>query len=447
MAQQSEAACLLENGAMYGKRLLLQPRSGDPIFAGFRPGVFSLYFGDAPIYHFDLEGRWQRAFVAGTHYLKGLDATVQAIDRIRQGENLVLKRRTLGYAESSDLDAQVRAAALDVLGALNAERLDAVPPPPPTPSLAVDELRDALERITSWDAAAWFAHRERYLAAYGPIPVLPPDAQGAVVLQATLGQAGGVAFGLGAAAEHAVRTPGEFAAHVGDVRRLLGRRILQCRRLFLAGSDALRQGPASVSAYLETIASVFPINPELRPARPKARIGSEIDAEPYLEGIAAFLDDFAPPRPDRPAWQRFRAQHLRRVSLGIESGDPDVRALYCKTWTNEDVRALAAELKDSGLGVGVLVLVDAGGDENARRHLDATAELINALPLGPGDLVSLLDGNEVRDPMLGPDDLDFTPLTGPRWAEQQAELRRLLDPVRTARGAKVAPYTLEKQSS
>ena len=80
--------------------MLLPPDAGDPIFAGFRPGVFSLYFGDAPIYHFDLEGRWQRAFVAGTHYLKGLDATVQAIDRVREGANLVLKRRTLGYAEA-----------------------------------------------------------------------------------------------------------------------------------------------------------------------------------------------------------------------------------------------------------------------------------------------------------------------------------------------------------
>src|SRR6516162_2921174 len=129
MAQQTEAACLLETGAMYGKRLLLCPPSGVPIFAGFRPGVFSLYFGDAPIYHFDREGRWQRAFVGGTHYLKGLDATVQAIDRVREGENLVLKRRTLGYAESSDLDAQVRTAALDLLDKLNTGRLESLAPP------------------------------------------------------------------------------------------------------------------------------------------------------------------------------------------------------------------------------------------------------------------------------------------------------------------------------
>ena len=84
--------------------------------------------------------------------------------------------------------------------------------------------------------------------------------------------------------------------------------------------------------------------------------------------------------------------------------------------------------------MGVLVLVDAGGIEHAGRHLAATAELVNALALGPGDLVSLLDANEVRDPSLGPAALGFTPLTGPRWAEQQAELKRLLLPVRTRTG-------------
>src|SRR5262249_14040615 len=87
LAQQSETACLLDTGALYDTRVLLRPANGDPIFAGFKAGAFSLYFGDEPIYHFDLEGRWQRAFVKGIHYLKGLDGAVQSIDRVREGAN------------------------------------------------------------------------------------------------------------------------------------------------------------------------------------------------------------------------------------------------------------------------------------------------------------------------------------------------------------------------
>jgi GAF domain-containing protein len=53
-------------------------------------------------------------------------------------------------------------------------------------------------------------------------------------------------------------------------------------------------------------------------------------------------------------------------------------------------------------------------------------------------LIYLLDANE-----LGP--VDSTSLTGQGWLDQQATLRERLAPVRLQRGAKVAPYSLEKQ--
>src|SRR4051812_6325806 len=110
MAQTTEAACLLQTGAMYPRRVGLRPTSGEGeiVFAGFKPGAFSLYFGDEPIAHVDLEGRWQRAFLRGTHYLKGLDTATVALDRVREGANLVLRRRSLDFAETTDLDASIR---------------------------------------------------------------------------------------------------------------------------------------------------------------------------------------------------------------------------------------------------------------------------------------------------------------------------------------------------
>jgi hypothetical protein len=431
MIHQTEAACLLRSGALYGSRILLQRPGGDgePIFAGFKQAAFSLYFGDAPIYHFDGEGRWQRAYVDGIHYLKGLDATVQAIDRVREGGNLVLKRRTLGYAEASDFDARVRAAAINLLGALHDGLLERVEPPPSAQPLAPDELLSFLERIAAWDASAWFAHRETYVATYGPLSFLPPDIPNAVVLQATLGHAGGIAFGLGRVAAHEVRSARAFEEHAEAVKALLGRRVEQARGLFLAGGDVLRQPADQVETYLEIAARVFRVS-----SAPDARLG----------GIDAFLDDLSAGLPDRTAWSRFRERHLRRVSLGVESGDEVVRSLYGKTWRNESLHALVADLKEAGLGVNLLVLVDAGGVEAADRHVEATSALVNSLPLGTGDLVALLDGNEVRDPdrsLPG-----FTPLKGARWADQQSRLRQGLATVRSERGAKVAPYSLEKQS-
>ncbi len=96
----------------------------------------------------------------------------------------------------------------------------------------------------------------------------------------------------------------------------------------------------------------------------------------------------------------------------------------------------------------VMLLVGAGGLEHAERHLDASAALVESLPLGPGDLVSLLDANEVADPgRVGPGSAaGFSPLTGQGWSEQQAALRQRLAALRARTGAKIAPYSLEKQA-
>src|SRR5262249_35971462 len=150
----SEAACLIEQGATYRWRVGLQPTQepGDPIFTGFKPAAFAVYFGDAPFYHFDLEGRWQRAFVEGTHFLKSLEVTVQSIDRVREGPTLVLKRATLDEDATSQIDFEVRKMALKLIGDLDAAKLDRIEPRSPKAiALPPEVLRDFLLRIARWD--------------------------------------------------------------------------------------------------------------------------------------------------------------------------------------------------------------------------------------------------------------------------------------------------------
>jgi hypothetical protein len=419
MAHVTEAACLLESGAKYPERIGLRPSNGDPIFAGFKQGAFSLYFGDDPIYHFDLEGRWQRAFVAGTHYLKGLDTTTQAIDRVREGDNLVLKRRTLSIAEASKFDARVRATALELIAALDAGRLDRVSPPPKAEPLDFDKLRRFLEQVARWDASAWSSHRTEYDATYGPLPFVPPHGINAILLQATLGDESGRSFGGGQGGEYHVRSPEEFEEHVRRVFRLLGRRVEQCRDVFLAGSDVLRQPPDAVSAYLERV--------------------------PAAGAIQAFLEDFRAPRPDRATWQRWSELNLRRITLGVESGDPGIRGLYGKVWQDEDLQTLVADLRASELIIGLIVLVGAGGAEHAGRHVEATADLIQSLDLGPGGFAALVDAHELCDLEQGPA-LGVTPLSLQARLDQLATLRERLGSRRTGRKVKVVPYSLEKQA-
>lgn len=430
---RTEAACLLETGALYKDRVGLQPAAGpgDLIFAGFKQGAFSLYFGDAPIYHFDLEGRWQRAYQDGLHYLKGLDAEVHEIDRVREGPNMVLRRRKLSFGEAADLDAHIRSVALDLTAELTDGRFRRQEPPDgKAQPLGNEDLRDFLERIARWDAAAWFAHRERYTGTYGPLPFLPPECQNAVVLQATLGHAEGRTFGLSAPAEAYVRSPEEFAQHVREVAALWGRRLLQSRQIFLAGDDVLRQPATDVESYLESIESVLPIG------------GERQEAAIRFEGVHAFLDDFAGHLHEVEDWRRLAKRGLSRVSLGVESGDPGLRGLYGKHWEDDELRTTVSNLKAAGLGASVLTLVGAGGAERADAHIERTARLIESLDLRRGDFVFLLDEEEVREPGAIP-----AGLTRLERADREGQQRRLREAlsVLKERGIKVLPYTLEKQ--
>ncbi len=139
-----------------------------------------------------------------------------------------------------------------------------------------------------------------------------------------------------------------------EVVKLFGQRRLQYRNIFLAGSDVLRLPSETVTAYLETIT---------RGAlcAQAGESGEASESSPRLEAVHAFLDNLAlPGLPWRNGGSIVRIR-LRRVILGVESGDPTIRGLYRKTWANDDLVALVSDLKQADLAVGVMVLVDAGG--------------------------------------------------------------------------------------
>lgn len=436
MAQTSEAACLLQSGALYTKRIGLKGSADRLIFAGIKRGAFSLYYDDAPIYHFDLEGRWQRAFLDGIHYRKGLDNAVVSIDRVRDGANLVLKRTSLRYSEVADLDDAIRELALDLIDRIGSVNGELVLPPAGIRPLDRDELRTMLDRIIQWDAAAWFAHRERYLSAYAPLGFLPPDAHQAIVLQATVGDSRGPRFGGDSPVEHAVRTPREFEHHARIVSNLLGRRVLQNNAVFLGEGDVLTRPQEDVFGYFDVIREVFPI----REAGGSVHIRERPEDVASLGGVDVFLDNVSPGLPDLAALEALRAKGLRRINIGLESGDTDLRRDAGSSCTDELLRTVVTEAKAAGVALGIILLVGAGGRPGAERHVEATVRLANGLPLGPGDLVYLIDAKEVSSRVLGGGEA----LTPSETADQTRELRTRLEGVRS-KGAKVAPYSMEKQ--
>ena len=355
----TEAAGLLRSGLIFPRRVGLKPVDdpGDEaaILLGFKRGGFSAYFGDAPLLHFDLDGRWQRAFIAGTHYLKGLDTRTQAVDRVREGESMILERRTLTTEETTDLDDAIAGRMRTLRDDLLAAHFRLLPPPAPSRSINQEELAAILGRIAGWDATAWDEHRLSHHRVYGAgLPTfLPPDCPNPVILRA----------------EAQVSAP-DLAARAQMVRSLLGERLNQCRDVFLTGPGWLDRPEDEVIALLHAVNEVFPIKPNQE--RPRA-LAAGTDA-PRLETIHGWLDAPLAHPPTLDAWTRFRAAQLGRITLRIDSAtSPEPATLS----------AIIAPAKAAGIGVGLACFVGPAGGESL-------VGLVGSLPLGAGDLVSLI---------------------------------------------------------
>lgn len=433
MEHRTEAACLLDTGALYRERVGLT-RSDDPrdlVFAGFKHGAFSLYFGDEPIYHFDREGRWQRAFLDGRHFLKGLDGEVHAIDRPREGANMVLRRRKLTAKDVRELDDRIRQVAVELRNEIESGRCPRHEPPDGSARpLGNDELLEFLARIGRWDSGTWNLQASRYRTLYD-LPFVPPECQGAVVVQATVEPGSDRSFGVARPEEQTwTRNPEGFERHVREVAEIWGQRLLQARLVYLADRGVLRRPAVQVNQFLETIGRVFPIGAGSKPDQPR------------LDGVHLFLDDFQGVSIDPDEWRGFITRGAIRLTLGVESGAPEVRSLYQKAWSVEELRSTVAAAKAAGLGISVLALVGAGGARYAEAHAGSTARLLASLDLARGDFVFLLDENELGE--RREDESALEPLRGAAWSDQQGRLRKALEPLR-ARGIKVLPYTIEKQ--
>ena len=436
MSHLSEAACLLKAGTLYRSRVLLEPSAGEPIFAGFKNGVFSIYFGDEPIFHFDLEGRWQRVYVEGTHYLKSLDTTIQAIERVREGENMVLKRRTLEQGEARGLDALIRDAASDLAIAIKGETLRRIEPPPGVVAPSNEDLVATLGSILNWDANAWSSQREQYFATYGPRGFIPPDALGRLPLQCTVGTRDGAAFGAAFSAPSIVRNAEEFKAHALACSRLLGKRTEQFKGLFLGGSDLVLEASDRLDDYLRISSEIF-----------SGLLGSargSLNRHEAGRGVQVFLDRFGQELPAVERWQEWKRLGLTEVTLGIESGDPEIRRHVGKSLDNEELIRLATMIDEAGLRVGLVVLLGEGGNSRRESHIEQTVSLVSKLPMRAGAIVSLVE--QCASETSRSESTNFDSDQSVIRTEGEA-IKVGLQGWRSERGTKVVFHNLEKQEA
>ncbi|WP_322512327.1 radical SAM protein [Chloroflexus sp.] len=365
------------------------------------------------IISFDGEGRPIVAFRHGTNYVRGLSGEVLLKRALAPGQK---ERRKLPTDERRALLAELLADARRMI-----ERIETEAPP---------AARDWFERIRRWDVERLEAERERFHAIYKPVSILPPDQYRALVLQATEGCSWNRCHFCTFYRDRAFRihSPPSFREHIHRVKEFVGAGLGLRMAIFLGDANALIIPQPRLRELLRVVHDEFAIGP---------------DAD--FKGIYAFLDIFGAERKTLAEYRELAAFGVRRIYLGLESGDETVFRLLNKPGSPAEAIEAVRTIKAAGIAVGVILLVGAGGERLAAEHVQHSLAALAAMPLGPEDIVYL-------SPLIVPPDSPYLaqlqahaspPLTEIAISAQLEELKRGTRAV-IGTGAKVVIYHIEE---
>lgn len=386
--------------------------------------VITRFDGAEEIYAFDHAGRFFTAWRGARLYRRALDGRVMEKHTDRRSRHPVRHRRFLDAGERSALLNDAAAAARVTLRALRggtAELLWALPGPPD---------RSRAERLVAaaagFDADAAEADRHRFSTVYTPVSILPPDQYLALVVQLTEGCHWNRCTFCSFYRDRPFRVKpvSDLAAHLEAIVAFFGEGHTLRRGVFLGDANALLLPAADLQPRLDLIARRFP---------------------EHAQDMSAFIDVFTGHHKGAAEFEALRAGGLRRVYVGVETGDDGLLALLNKPQTAAEAAELVRSLKAAGLAVGAIVMAGIGGQAYWRRHVAATLDLLGRMALGTGDLVYVA---AFTAPANGPyaertRAEGIAPLDHDAVGDQVEELLRGAAAV-VGPGTRIAPYDIEE---
>jgi radical SAM superfamily enzyme YgiQ (UPF0313 family) len=254
-------------------------------------------------------------------------------------------------------------------------------------ALGLEQARAAFSRIDRYNFDRLEIERDTFHRIYKPVTILPPDQYLALYLQATEGCSfNSCAFcGFYKDRLFRVKSLNEFRDHIRRVRAFFGGSISMRQSIFIGDANALLIPQTALLSLLDTVNAEFPIVPRGLAAQERAEWKSQHPT--HFNGIYSFIDAFTTRRKTVEDFRNLSERGLRRVYVGLETGDAELLHFLGKPNTPLEVVELANQVKAGGVGLGVIVLVGAGGDKFAEAHVRNTARILNAMPLDEGDII------------------------------------------------------------
>lgn len=357
-----------------GQRLLINARREST----------SIMVDESLTLNYDREGRLIGAWIEGRNYRRSLDNRILEKQAGARPGLAYRVRRELDENEARQFLAEAYARVVEYRKILNdpATRLLTHSSPDD-----VARVREALDRILECDLARLERDRETFHVIYKPISILPPDQYLALVLQATEGCSyNQCAFcGFYRGRKFYIKSLGEFKNHIRDVRAFFGGSIGLRKTIFLADANALIIPQTQLVPFFDAINAEFALHPY--DLKDDALRTWEEQHPIHFEGIYSFIDAFTTKRKTAHDYAELAARGLRRVYVGLETGDAELLRFLGKPNSPEEVVQLVDHVKAGGVAVGIIILAGAGGEKYAGQHVRHTVELINRLPLDENDLI------------------------------------------------------------
>ncbi len=334
--------------------------------------------------NYDREGRLTGAWIEGRNYRRSLDNRVIEKQEGPQPGLSYRVRRELPPDEARAFLARVYGMLAEYRAALRDSATQPLGSPTPDDCAVV---RDALDRVLECDLDRLERDRATFNLIYKPINILPPDQYLALVLQATEGCSyNHCAFcGFYRDRSFRIKTLDEFRQHIRDVRSFFGGALGYRKSIFLADANALIIPQEQLLPIFDAINAEFAVHP--RGLDHDALKAWEAQRPIHFDGVYSFIDAFTTRRKQARDFAALAERGLRRVYIGLESGDAELLKFLGKPNTPDDVEQLVCHVKAGGVAVGLVILAGAGGDRYAASHVQQTAALVNAMPLDANDLV------------------------------------------------------------
>jgi hypothetical protein len=339
-------------------------------------------------YTFDYCGRLVSAARGGSNYRRSFSNEILEKQGGHRSGIPARMRRTLPPEEVRELEVEAYDLAGAVSGALRRAHRGCEPE-------TLQAAQCALAHVNAYCYTGLERERASFAQIYHPLPVLPPDQSLAVYLQMTEGcfrsQCTFCHFlskrRPGRDRRFRIKPPDVFHEHIRRVRAFLGEGLLLRHSIFLGDANALLMPQKMLLPRFDIVNSEFQLMPRglTEQAQHAWRAANPI----HFDGICSFIDEFSGLQKSALEFAELVERGLRRVYVGLESGDPELLRFLGRSTVPDDVRQLVRECKAGGVNVGLIVLVGAGGAKFEQAHIDRTTELICRLPLDEHDLISL----------------------------------------------------------